>query len=281
MINRPKQKAVFQPIIEALRQIAKGDYNISLNSHIGPHPYSEIVDSINHMAVELNQIEQLRQEFISNISHEIQSPLTSIGGFAKVLQNDGLSKEERRHYLEIIETESMRLAKLSENLLKLTSLESEHHPFELKRYRLDKQLRRIVLACEPQWVEKAIKLDIDLEEAFTVADEELMSQVWQNLMNNSIKFTPSEGLISIHLRQSNLETVVQISDTGIGIVEEDLPHIFERFFIADKSRNRSSSGSGLGLAIVKKIVDMHNSTISVHSKLGEGTIFRVALPQSF
>jgi two-component system, OmpR family, phosphate regulon sensor histidine kinase PhoR len=279
MINRPKQNAVFQPILDALRQIAKGDFNINLNVTRRNHPLGEIVDSITLMAEELNQIEQLRQEFISNISHEIQSPLTSIGGFAKVLQNDDLSQEERRRYLEIIETESTRLAKLSENLMKLTSLESEHHPFELKRYRLDKQLRRIVLACEPQWVEKLIRLEIDLEEVFIVADEELMSQVWQNLMNNSLKFTPREGLISLQLQQRDHEIVVQISDTGIGITEEDQAHIFERFYKADKSRNRSNAGSGLGLAIVKKIIDMHKSTISVQSKPGEGTAFRVSLPK--
>ncbi|HZK55735.1 MAG TPA: HAMP domain-containing sensor histidine kinase [Desulfosporosinus sp.] len=174
----------------------------------------------------------------------------------------------------------MRLAKLSENLLKLTSLESEHHPFELKRYRLDNQLRKIVLAFEPQWVEKAISIKVDFEEAFIVADEELMSQVWVNLINNSLKFTPREGRISLHLQRRERDTVVQISDTGIGIHEADQAHIFERFYKADKSRNLTSSGSGLGLAIVKKILNMHDSNISVHSKNVEGTTFTVVLPSS-
>ncbi|MDQ7095185.1 ATP-binding protein [Desulfosporosinus sp. PR] len=280
MINRPKQSAVFQPIIDALRRIAKGDFNINLSLGQRNHPYSEIVESINHMAGELSQIEQMRQEFISNVSHELQSPLTSISGFAKGLKDDNLSREKRLHYLEIIETESLRLAKLSENLLKLTSLESEHHPFELKRYRLDKQLRKIVLACEPQWVEKALVLDIDLEEASIVADEELMSQVWVNLINNSIKFTPREGSISVCIKKEESETVVRIADTGIGLSAEDQAHIFERFYKADKSRNRSQSGSGLGLAIVKKIVDLHQGTIEVNSKPGEGTAFKVFLPIS-
>lgn len=277
MIDRPKQNAVFQPIIDALRRIAKGDFNTNLNIMRHNHPLGDIVEGINQMALELNQIEQMRQEFISNVSHEIQSPLTSISGFAKALQSDDLSHEKRTHYLDIIETESMRLAKLSENLLKLTSLESEHHPFELKRYRLDKQVRKIVLASEPQWMEKAIKLDICLEEVFIVADDELMSQVWVNLISNSIKFTPRGGLISIHLHLRDHEAVISISDTGIGIIKADQAHIFERFFKVDRSRNRSCGGSGLGLAIVKKIIDMHNSTISVESLLGEGTTFKIIL----
>lgn len=276
---RPKQAALLKAMIDAMRRIAKGDFNVSLevkSKHGGP--FGEIVESINHMAVELNQMEQMRQEFISNVSHEIQSPLTSISGFARALQRDGLSREERLHYLGIIETESARLSKLSENLLKLTSLESEHHPFDPKRYRLDKQLRSIVLACEPQWREKAIEMDVCLDEVSVVADEDLLSQVWVNLINNSLKFTPSGGTIGIELKQRDRRAVVRISDTGIGIAEEDQPHIFERFYKADKSRNRTSGGNGLGLAIVKKIVDMHQGEIRVQSKLGEGAAFTVALP---
>jgi two-component system phosphate regulon sensor histidine kinase PhoR len=137
----------------------------------------------------------------SNVSHEIQSPLTSISGFSRALQNEGLSTEERNHYLVIIETESKRLSKLSDNLLKLTSLESKQHPFDPKAYRLDKQLRKVVLACEPQWVEKGIEMDIDLGEVEIVADEDMMNQVWVNLIHNGIKFTPIGGTIRIELQQ--------------------------------------------------------------------------------
>jgi len=278
-LMHPKRLAAFQPMVEAIRRMAKGDFNVTLNIPVEEnHPIGELAQSINDMAVELRELERMRQEFISNVSHEIQSPLTSISGFARALQNDELSPPERNHYLSIIEKESFRLSKLSENLLKLTSLESDHHPFERKSYRLDKQLRDIVLSYEPQWMDKEIEMDVSLEKVNLVADEDLLSQVWINLLNNAIKFTPNKGTIGIHLQQCEDEVVVRISDTGIGIAEIDQKHIFERFYKADKSRNRINSGSGLGLSIVKKIVDMHKGSICVQSELEKGSIFTVTLP---
>jgi two-component system phosphate regulon sensor histidine kinase PhoR len=277
-LTAPKRLAGIKVILDGIRRIAKGDFAVQLPVQSRPDPFSEIVRSINSMAIELSQMEQMRQAFISNVSHEIQSPLTSISGFAKVLQNGELGQEERVHYLSIIEAESMRLAKLRENLLKLTSLESEHHPFELKRYRLDKQLRSLVLACEPLWVEKSIEMDIDLDDIHVYADEDLMSQVWVNLIHNSIKFTPPNGTIQISLKKQGDEVKVQIADTGLGIAEEDLEFIFDRFYKADRSRNRSTMGSGLGLSIVKKIIDMHQGTIKAESQLGEWTKMTIQLP---
>ena len=135
--------------------MSKGNFTVNINKrHKIQGQYGELVDSIYDMASELSQVEQMRQAFISNVSHEIQSPLTSIRGFARALQQEDLETEQRRHYYSIIETESLRLSKISDNLLKLTSLESDQHPFEPKLYRLDKQIRRMILACEPQWVEK-------------------------------------------------------------------------------------------------------------------------------
>ncbi len=276
----PRRKDFFVMMIDAMSSISKGDFNVKLANqfkHKKNHPFGKIVESINEMAVELSQIEQMRQEFISNVSHEIQSPLASISGFATVLKQSDLTLKEREHYLEIIETESRRLASLSDNLLKLTSIESQHHPFEPVAYRLDKQIREIILSCEPQWVTKSLKLDISLDEVEITADEELMSQVWINLINNSIKFTPSGDSLKIALYQHGQEAVVTIADTGMGIAEEDQEHIFERFYKVDKSRNRRLSGSGLGLSITKKIIEMHDGSIRVQSKLNEGTLFTVTL----
>jgi len=275
----PKRMALFNVMIEAMKRIAKGDFNVNLEvDERYRGPFGQVLESLNEMAVELSHMEQMRQEFISNVSHELQSPLTSISGFAKVLQKEELSPEVRKNYLSIIETESIRLSKICENLLKLTSLESEHHPFEPKRYRLDKQIRNIILACEPHWLEKELEMDISLEEVNIVADEDLMSQVWVNLIHNSIKFTPNGGTISIYLEQSENQAIATVKDTGIGIAEEDQPHIFERFYKADKSRNRTSGGSGLGLSIVKKIIDMHKGSVRVQSKLGKGSSFIVKIP---
>jgi signal transduction histidine kinase len=230
------------------------------------------------MALELNQIEAMRQEFISNVSHEIQSPLTSIRGFARALQNDNLSRQDRNHYLGIIETESMRLSKLSDDLLALASLEAENPRFEPKPYRLDKQIRRLILACEPQWTEKVLDMEVSLDEAEIAGDEDLLSQVWMNLLHNSIKFTPQGGRVCVELRRRDGSVAFTIADTGIGIAEDDLARVFERFFKADTSRQRAKGGSGLGLSIAKKIVEMHRGTISVESRLETGTTFTVRLP---
>jgi two-component system, OmpR family, phosphate regulon sensor histidine kinase PhoR len=266
---------------EAIQRIAKGDFSVHLKlKQARDHPFGELTDSINHMAGELSRMERMRQEFISNVSHEIQSPLTSINGFAKALQSDTWDTEERAHYLAIIETESMRLSRLSENLLKLTALEVDHPPFEPTRYRLDKQLRNIVLSLEPQWLEKGLEMDVSLEEVSIAADEDLISQVWVNLLHNSIKFTPDGGTIGIHLRRCEREAVVCIADTGVGIAEDDQTRVFERFYKADKARNRAAGGSGLGLAIAKKITDIHKGTIQVESRVSTGTTLTVHLPEA-
>ncbi|WP_241158478.1 sensor histidine kinase [Cohnella candidum] len=275
-----QQITLFMNWIEAMRKIAKGEFDVTLESD--PRKLGQLgilVRNFNQMADNLSQMEKMRQEFISNVSHEFQSPLTSIGGFARALRSEDLPAETRLHYLRIIESESARLSKLSDNLLKLTSLESNKHPFESKPYRLDRQLRRSILACEPQWRAKRLELDVELQETTISADEDLLSQVWQNLLHNAVKFTPEGGTIRVALEERDGRVLAEITDTGIGVSDEDLPHLFERFFKADKARSSASGGSGLGLSIVKKIVDMHGGEVSACSRAGEGTSFRVELPK--
>jgi two-component system, OmpR family, phosphate regulon sensor histidine kinase PhoR len=269
----------FGPIITALEKIAQGDFSIRLDNEFEDNRMiGELANTINKMALELNQMENMRQEFISNVSHEIQSPLTSIRGFAQALENDELSIEERHHYLSIIENESTRLSRITEDLLKLASLEADHLRFEPKPYRLDKQIRSLILTCEPQWTEKQIEIEADLHVVTINADEDLLCQVWLNLIHNSIKFTPEKGMIKVTLQPHNGRNEFQISDTGMGISVQDQLHIFERFYKTDKSRTRSKEGSGLGLSIVKKILDLHQGTIHVESEVGKGTTFTISLP---
>jgi two-component system phosphate regulon sensor histidine kinase PhoR len=279
--QRAARMGIFVPIIEAMNKIAKGDFSVQLDDDLEGDAgmINELAKSVNTMATELNQMEQMRQEFISNVSHEIQSPITSIRGFAQALQNNHMSAEDRNHYLSIIETESTRISRITENLLKLATLEAENVKFEPKSYCLDKQIRNLILACEPQWTGKNIDVEVSLEDVSIMADEDLLSQVWMNLISNSIKFTPEGGKISVDLRQQDNNVTFKIADNGIGISEADQQHVFERFFKADKSRTRANnSGSGLGLSIVQKIVDMHHGTITVESKVGFGTTFIVILP---
>lgn len=271
---------VFRPIIEALEKIAQGDFSIRLENEFKDNEIvGELANTVNKMVLELDQMENMRQEFISNVSHEIQSPLTSIRGFARALENDELSVAERHHYLNIIEMESTRLSRITEDLLKLAALESDKIKFEPRTYRLDKQIRSLILTCEPQWRAKDINLDVSLEELEIVADEDLLSQVWNNLIHNSIKFTPPAGSVKVALQSRGDQIEFRISDTGIGISAEDQARIFERFYKADQSRTHANGGSGLGLSIVKKIVEMHKGTIEVKSKVGTGTTFIVSLPK--
>ena len=270
---------VFRPIIEALEKIAQGDFSIRVENKFQDNQIvGELANTVNRMALELDQMENMRQEFISNVSHEIQSPLTSIRGFAQALENDQLSLAERHHYLSIIETESTRLSRITEDLLKLATLESDQVQLEPKPYRLDKQVRSLILACEPQWREKELDMEVVLDELQITADEDLLSQVWINLIHNSIKFTPQGGKVRVELHRQDGNVEFKITDTGVGISKEDQGRLFERFFKADKSRTRSNGGSGLGLSIAKKIVDLHKGTIEVKSNVGAGTIFTVSLP---
>ncbi|KLT16604.1 membrane protein [Neobacillus vireti] len=283
---RDRQNKNLHPMIHAMKMMAEGNFNIDLSYYSNQfqgrdHPYYKIIESINHMAERLGIMEEMRQEFISSVSHEIQSPLTSISGFAHALKNEDLSPKERKHYLEIIEMECIRLSKLSENLLRLTSLESDQIPFDQKDYRLDRQLRRIILANEPQWAEKNIHMDISLEPLTITANEDLMDQVWINLLHNSIKFTPRAGTIKVEaLKTADNHLLVKITDTGIGMNKETLMHIFERFYKADPSRNRNFGGNGLGLPIVKKIIDLHKWEIQIQSELEKGTEITVMMSQT-
>ncbi|MBB6669494.1 HAMP domain-containing sensor histidine kinase [Cohnella nanjingensis] len=276
MLN-PRSFPLIDEVNGAMRRIAKGDFDVSLD-HVGKDElFAELADSVSAMALDLKRMERLRQQFVSDVSHEIQSPLTSIGGFAQVLRSGSVDERTRDRYLAIIETESKRLSALGDNLLKLTSLDSELHPFAPVPYRLDRQLRAAAVSLEPQWLEKGLSLRADLPEMTVMADEDLMLQVWINLLANSIKFTSAGGEIELGAVREGGEWRVRVRDSGSGIAEDDLPRIFERFFKADRSRNRAQEGSGLGLSIAKRIVERHHGRIEAESVAGEGTAMTVVL----
>jgi signal transduction histidine kinase len=265
-------------VLDAMSKIAQGDFKVFVAAANKSDPYFEVADSINKMARELGSLEKLRQDFISNVSHEIQSPLTSISGYASLLTQEGISPDQIARYAMIIETESKRLSKLSDNLLRLSMLESESAPLEARPFRLDHQLERILLMLEPQWAGKNITPDVSLPVVTLEGNEDLLSQVWINLLHNAIKFTPENGTIRVWLTGNEDRVECSIADNGIGISPEDQIHIFERFYKVDKSRDRSLSGNGLGLSLVKKIVEMHKGMVSVKSQKGHGAEFIVTLP---
>jgi len=264
-------------LLDALDRMSHGDFNVNLTVG-GRGPIPDVVESVNQMARQLGDLEQQRQDFISSVSHEIQSPLTSISGFAALLQDPDLPVDKRQHYLDVIQTEAKRVSSLGDNLLRLSALE-EGTALVKQRYRLDEQLRSVILGLEPQWSAKSQDVELDAAELNIDADEDMLRQVWINLLQNAVKYAANSGTIRVRLTTGGAdghELVCQIADTGIGIDESDLPHVFERFYRADKSR--TGGGNGLGLPLARKIVELHGGTITGTSQLGVGSVFTVRLP---
>ncbi|MGB8000392.1 MAG: HAMP domain-containing sensor histidine kinase [Anaerobacillus sp.] len=271
---------VVRPILrltEATKKVAVGDFSVRMNSK-RMDEFGDLSRSFDYMAHDLSHLEEMRQEFVANVSHEIQSPLTSIGGYAKVLQDGMLDEDERKKYLRIIQKETQRLSKLSENLLKMATLDAGYPSFQLRVYSLDEQLREVIVSLEAMWSSKNLEVELELLPVQIEADYDQLSQVWINLISNSIRYTESNGVLSLHMKEKSGEVVIEVSDTGCGISEEDQEHIFERFYKADKARS-SNGGSGLGLAIVQRIVHLHQGHLSLKSKVGHGTTITVILPK--
>ncbi|SFI76919.1 His Kinase A (phospho-acceptor) domain-containing protein [Brevibacillus centrosporus] len=273
---------VVNPIMqltEATKRMAKGTFDSASLPMNRRDEIGQLSVSFHEMAKELAKLDQMRQDFVSSVSHEIQSPLTSISGFTKALKQKKMSEETRLRYLTIIEEESERLSRLGQNLLQLSYLQQEQHPLKVTTYQLDEQLRRAVITLEPLWTVKEINMVVDLEAITVHADKDQLDQVWINLLNNAIKFTAPHGTIRIQSMGKAQQNIVSITDSGIGIPQEELADIFKPFHKVDKARSSSVKGNGLGLSIVKQIIEMHNGEIHVSSSLGAGTIFTVALPR--
>lgn len=270
-----------KPIVkltEATKQVAKGKYNVELyvkrRDEIGA-----LASHFSEMAKSLEQLEEMRQEFVSNVSHEIQSPLASIQGFSKTLRSAHLSDKQRNEYLSIIEEESRRMSSLSKQLLTLASLDKESEHIEKSTFDVGAQIKQVLFMTEWSWREKELAIEMDLPSTMISGDQKLLHQVWTNLITNSVKFTEEGGTLSLRVGMEDTHCHVEFQDTGIGMSQESLPHIFNRFYKEDKARSRTEGSSGLGLAIVKQIVEMHGGSIHVESEKGKGSIFHVYLPK--
>jgi signal transduction histidine kinase len=264
-------------LTQATKRIAAGDFNVKLNikqtSELGT-----LARSFEEMMNDLQQLEHMRREFVANVSHEVQSPLTSISGYAQALKNVELPDQERGRYLDIIISEAKRLSKMSDSLLKLSLLESQSHQLQLVTRDLDEQIRRVIVALQPQWSARDIRFELDLQKVQVLADHDQLNQVWTNIISNGIKFSEDKGSILVRMERDSRNVTVRISDHGIGIPLEDQKRIFERFFKADRSHSRKYDGSGMGLAITKQIVSLHQGDIQVESKIDQGTTFIITLP---
>ena len=270
-----------KPIVQlnnATQEVARGNFDVVVVND-SQDEIGQLTESFNKMAKELKSIEYLRKDFVSNVSHEFKTPISSILGFAKLLENRNLTDEEKKEYLDIIVEESKRLSNLSTNILNLSKLESQEIVFNKSEYDLDEQMRNVILLLEPKWYEKNISFDIEMEKISLHANEDLMQQVWINLLNNAITYSHPKGVIHIKVYNEEEQAVIVIRDEGIGMDEYTKERMFEKFFKGNSSL--SKEGTGLGLALVKRIIDLHHGTIEVESRPGEGTRIKLAIPNEF
>lgn len=262
-------------LTEATKQVAIGNFDVQVKQTTHDE-VGILVMNFNKMTQELKNNEYLKKDFVSSVSHEFKTPIASISGFAKIIQSNGIDDRTRREYIQIIIDETDRLSKLSSNLLRLSSLENQAIIEKMHRFSLDEQIRRDLLLLEQNWSKKNLELDLDLEALDFQGDEEMLQQVWINLIDNAIKFSEPYGILTIKVYSVDKAAIVEIGDSGKGMDEYTIARIFEKFYQGDVAHK--TDGNGLGLSIVKRIVDLYEGEITCTSILGHGTTFKIKLP---
>lgn len=270
-------RSVVRPIQElskAAREIARGNLDTQVKGG-GGDEIGRLANDFNTMAKEISSLDALRSTFVSNVSHEFRTPVTSIKGYAQLINEDEAAGQQTRTYSRRIIEGSDLLIGLSSNLLRLSELDTQViHP--QTTFWLDEQIRLVILLLQPLWETKKIELDIDLKKIKYTGDEELLRQVWLNLIQNAIKFTGDDGTVRIVLKKDADKVLVVINDNGVGMTQEEVPRIFDRFYKGEEFR--VGKGNGLGLAIVRSILDQAGGTIFVQSEISKGTTVAVELP---
>jgi len=230
-----------------------------------------------HNITEIKQLERVKADFVANVSHELRTPLTAIKGFVETLEED--ASEQQKHFLEIVNKHTDRLTNLVSDLLLLSRIESKGKELEVEDVNLKEVMEDVLKIFEGKSKEKNLKLKLVTPDMLPLikVDSFLIKQLFINLIDNAIKYT-KEGEIKVEIIPQNQKVEIRVSDTGIGISEEHLERIFERFYVVDKARSRQLGGTGLGLSIVKHIVLLHNGEIFVDSRVSKGTIFAITLP---
>lgn len=260
---------------EHIKKVADGDFSTRII--INPKDQIAVVyENFNKMCAELQSVQILRNDFINNYSHEFKTPIASINGFASLLIEKECSSEQQEEYLKIIRDESERLSNLAKNTILLSKLSSQQMITSQEEYNLGEQLRQCAIILSPEWMKKKITFDGDFSNIKYRGNKELMQHLWLNIIGNSVKYTPNGGDITAKLIQKKDVIEVIVKDSGEGMTEEVLEHLFDPYYQGDTSH--ASKGLGLGLAIAKRIVELCNGTISVKSELGVGSQFMITLP---
>ena len=273
MVERPTKM-----ITEATEKIMSGDFSVRIKpmQSSGLEGFNQIGKAINQMANELSSVETLRTDFITNVSHEMKTPLAVTQNYAALLQTPDLSEEQRIEYAKGVADSSRRMADMMTNILKLNRLENQQFYPQVTEFDLGEQLCEHLLQFENIWEKADIKICTDIAENVKVrADAELLGHVWNNLFSNAFKFTDAGGQVSVYLTATEDYAIVQVTDTGCGMSPEVGVHIFEKFYQGDTSH--SVQGNGLGLALVKRVIDIMQGEIGVESTVGVGTTFTVKI----
>lgn len=278
LVTNLLSKGIFAPIkkIEyAISEVANGNFDIQLKEKHSTKEIQDICTGFNLMVKELSANEMMQSDFVSNVSHEFKTPIAAIEGYATLLQNCENLNEEERNYVEKIYFNTRRLSELVGDILLLSKLDNQSIQSNKTDFRLDEQIRQSIVMLEPKWEEKDIEFDAELEDIEYIGNESLLHHVWDNLLENAIKFSPQEGLIRMRLYQENEKVIFTIEDNGPGISEGAKPHIFDKFYQADSSHKEE--GTGLGLALVKQIVTLSNGEVEVENMEEGGCRFTVTL----
>ncbi len=283
--TRKKIKSTYEEplhmLAEATQQVSNGDFSVYVPTiHTADRlDYLDImIMDFNKMVEELGSVETLKTDFVSNVSHEMKTPIAVIKNYTELLRNGKAADEEKREYAKNIEEAAERLSGLITDILRLNKLENQRIDPEIEVYDLCGQLEECILNYEEMWDEKHLDLEADIMEgAFVRADRSLMEVVWNNLLSNAIKFTDPGGNVAIRQKISGEYVEVEVSDSGCGMSKESIRHIFDKFYQGDTSH--SKEGNGLGLALVKRILILMNGEISVVSREGQGSTFTVRIPK--
>ena len=269
-------RRIFEPMLrlsEASQQVARGDFSVRVDTDTQINEIRETCENFNAMVENLSRIETLSNDFVANVSHEFKTPITAIEGYAMLLQDPSLSPEERDDCVERILKNTGRLSNLVGNILTLSKIENRSGALERRPFRLDEQIRRAIVELEPKWSAKNCGLAVELPLILYDGNEGLLAQVWTNLLDNAVKFSPEGGVISVTAREEEKRVLVSVGDQGPGVAEENLAHIFDKFYQADTSHK--AEGNGLGLALVREIAQVHGGNVSVRND--GGAIFTVEL----
>ena len=260
---------------EAIQKVAAGDYSTRITEYKRAQ-IKPIYDDFNKMCAELESVKLLRNDFINSYSHEFKTPISSINGFASLVLEKDMSEEEQKKYLKIIVDESARLSNLATSTILLSKLTAQSIVTDIEEYDLGEQLRECSVILSGKWLQKNMEFDVSLDHVMYSGNKEMMQHLWINLLDNAVKYTPEGGKVTVSVSEENDYAIVKIADTGEGMSKEVRDHLFDPYFQGDSSHSRQ--GLGLGLSIVKRIVELCKGTITVRSKVGEGSIFTVILP---